>query len=129
MEFYHRHLPDSRCERAPRARMALSAAEFVWRQRFMGFNGGPYFSRLGGGSRSLLIAGPAEVDRLLDRLDGAATPTRVADQGSLRPLVADSCRSGSCNSIGDLDPRKVKAVMEAMMTIRELDWPALERPT
>lgn len=107
----------------------VSAAEFVvGGQRFMGYNGGSYFSFSEGFSLYVDCADQDEVDAYWDRLVRAgATPTQcgwIKDPFGLSWQIVPRRLP---ELIRDRDPGKVKAVMEAMMTMVKLDVAALER--
>lgn len=131
MEFYAATFPDSEIQNIARAGEdgPISSAEFVvGGQRFMGYNGGPYFSFSEGVSLYVDCADQAEVDEYWDKLvQAGAEPTQcgwIKDPFGLSwqivPRRFNELISGS-------DPRKVKAVMEAMMTMIKLDVAELER--
>lgn len=107
----------------------IMSAEFViGGQVFKGYNGGPYFSFSEGVSLYVDCEDQAEVDATWEKLlKAGATPTAcgwIKDPFGLswqivpRRFVA---------LIRDPDARKVKAVMDAMMTMVKLDVAALER--
>jgi len=131
MEFYTATFPDSEVRNVARAGTdgPIRSAEFVvGGQRFMGFNGGPYFSFSEGVSLFVDCEDQAEVDRYWDRLvEAGATPTQCGWIKDPFGLSWQIVPKRFMQLIADPDPRKVKAVMEAMMTMVKLDVAALER--
>ena len=131
MEFYAATFPDSEIRNVARAGEdgPVSSAEFVvGGQHFMGYNGGSYFSFSEGVSLYVDCADQDEVDEYWDKLVKAgATPTAcgwIKDPFGLSWQIVPRRFN---ELIGDRDPRKVKAVMEAMMTMEKLDVAELER--
>lgn len=131
MEFYSATFPDSEIRNVARAGEdgPISSAEFmVGGQRFLGYNGGPYFSFSEGISLYVDCADQDEVDEYWDKLVKAgAKPTAcgwIKDPFGLSWQIVPRRFN---ELIQDRDPRKVKAVMEAMMTMEKLDVAALER--
>lgn len=107
----------------------ISSAEFVvGGQLFKGYNGGSYFSFSEGVSLYVDCADQAEVDEYWDKLlTAGATPTAcgwIKDPFGLSWQIVPR-RFTELTS--DKDPTKVKAVMEAMMTMVKLDVAELER--
>ena len=107
----------------------VRAAEFViGGQRFLGYNGGPYFSFSEGVSLSVDCADQAEVDALWAKfLQAGATPSQCGWIKDPFGLSWQIVPRRFMELIRDRDPRRVKAVMEAMMTMVKLDVAALER--
>jgi predicted 3-demethylubiquinone-9 3-methyltransferase (glyoxalase superfamily) len=107
----------------------VCAAEFVvGGQHFMGFNGGPYFSFSEGVSFHVDCADQAEVDEYWDKLvEAGATPTQCGWIKDPFGLSWQIVPRRFTELIRDPDPRKVKAVMDAMMTMVKLDVAGLER--
>ena len=107
----------------------VSSAEFVvGGQRFMGFNGGPYFSFSEGVSFYVDCVDQAEVDEYWDKLVKAgATPAQCGWIKDPFGLSWQIVPRRFTELIGDRDPAKVKAVMAAMMTMVKLDVAGLER--
>ena len=131
MAFYCATFPDSEILNVARAGEdgPISSAEFVvGGQRFMGYNGGPYFSFSEGISLYVDCADQDEVDEYWDKLVKAgATPTQcgwIKDPFGLSWQIVPRRFN---ELINDREPRKVKAVMEAMMTMVKLDVAELER--
>lgn len=129
--FYTATFPDSEVRNVSRsgADGPVQSAEFVvGGQAFMGFNGGPHFSFSEGFSLFVRCADQAEVDRYWERLVAAgARPSRcgwITDQFGLSWQIVPQ---RFIELIGDEDPKKVKAVTEAMLQMVKLDVAALER--
>lgn len=130
IDFYAATFPDSRV--ISRARGGpdgpLMSAEFVvGGQRFMGFNGGSYFQFSEGVSFFVDCVDQAEVDLYWDRLVAAgASPTQCGWIKDPFGLSWQIVPRRFTELISDPDPRKVKAVVDAMMTMKKLDVAALE---
>jgi predicted 3-demethylubiquinone-9 3-methyltransferase (glyoxalase superfamily) len=131
VDFYTATFPDSEVRNVARAGTdgPITSAEFVvGGQRFMGFNGGPYFSFSEGVSLYVDCEDQAEVDEYWDKLvEAGATPTQCGWIKDPFGLSWQIVPKRFMQLVGDPDPRKVKAVMEAMMTMVKLDVAALER--
>ena len=129
--FYTATFPDSEVRNVARAGTdgPIRSAEFVvGGQRFMGFNGGPYFSFSEGVSLYVDCEDQAEVDEYWDKLvEAGATPTQCGWIKDPFGLSWQIVPKRFMQLVGDPDPRKVKAVMEAMMKMVKLDVAALER--
>jgi predicted 3-demethylubiquinone-9 3-methyltransferase (glyoxalase superfamily) len=107
----------------------INSAEFVLGgQRFLAYNGGPYFSFSDGVSLYVDCADQDEVDTYWDKfLKAGAKPIQcgwIKDPFGLSWQVVPRRFT---EMIRDRDPKKVKAVMDAMMTMVKLDVAALER--
>ncbi len=107
----------------------ISSAEFVvGGQAFMGYNGGPYFSFSEGLSLFVDCADQAEVDEYWDKLvEAGATPTQcgwIKDPFGLSWQIVPRRFN---ELISDSNPKKVSAVMEAMMKMIKLDVAELEK--
>jgi predicted 3-demethylubiquinone-9 3-methyltransferase (glyoxalase superfamily) len=131
IDFYTRTFPDSRVINLARngSEGPLSSAEFViGGQRFMGFNGGAYFSFSEGFSLFVECEDQAEVDRYWEALITAgAQPSRcgwITDQFGLTWQIVPR---RFMELIGDADSRKVRAVTEAMLQMVKLDVATLEK--
>lgn len=131
IEFYTATFPDSEILNVARAGEdgPISSAEFVvGGQRFMGYNGGSYFSFSEGISLYVDCADQEEVDEYWEKLvQAGATPTAcgwIKDPFGLSWQIVPRRFN---ELISDSDPKKVKAVMDAMMTMVKLDVAALER--
>lgn len=107
----------------------VCAAEFtVGGQRFLAYNGGPYFSFSEGVSFHVHCADQAEVDALwANLLQGGATPTQCGWIKDPFGLSWQIVPRRFTELIADKDPKKVKAVMDAMLTMVKLDVAELER--
>ena len=129
--FYTATFPDSEVRSVARTGKdgPISSAEFVvGGQRFMGYNGGPYFSFSEGVSLYVDCADQGEVDEYWEKLVNAgATPTQCGWIKDPFGLSWQIVPRRFTELIRDSDPRKVKAVMEAMMTMVKLDVAELER--
>lgn len=107
----------------------LRSAEFVLGgQSFLAFNGGPHFSFSEGVSLYVDCADQAEVDEYWEKLVAAgAKPSMcgwITDPFGLSWQIVPR---RFAELVGDDDPKKVKAVMDAMLTMTKLDVAALER--
>ena len=131
MEFYSATFPDSEIRNVARAGEdgPISSAVFVvGGQRFMGYNGGPYFGFSEGVSLYVDCADQDEVDEYWDKLlKAGAKPTAcgwIKDPFGLSWQIVPRRFN---ELIRDRNPSKVKAVMNAMMTMVKLDVAELER--
>lgn len=131
MAFYTATFPDSEIKTVSRAGPdgPINSAEFVvGGQRFMGFNGGPHFTFSDGFSLFVDCEDQDEVDEYWNKLlDAGATPARcgwITDQFGLSWQIVPRRFT---ELIGDHDPKKVKAVLDAMMTMVKLDVAGLEK--
>ena len=131
MEFYTATFPDSEIRNIARTGGdgPITSAEFVvGGQVFMGYNGGPYFSFSEGVSLYVDCEDQAEVDEYWDKLVKAgATPTQCGWIKDPFGLSWQIVPRRFMELIQDNDSTKVKAVMEAMLTMVKLDVAALER--
>jgi predicted 3-demethylubiquinone-9 3-methyltransferase (glyoxalase superfamily) len=129
--FYTATFPDSEVRNVARTGTdgPVRSAEFVvGGQRFLGYNGGPYFTFSEGVSLYVDCADQGEVDAYWDKLVAAgATPTACGWIKDPFGLTWQIVPRRFTELVGDKDPAKVKAVMEAMMTMVKLDVAALER--
>jgi predicted 3-demethylubiquinone-9 3-methyltransferase (glyoxalase superfamily) len=130
IEFYTATFPDSQIRNVARTGTdgPVASAEFVvGGQSFMGYNGGSYFSFSEGFSLYVDCADQAEVDEYWDKLVAAgATPTACGWIKDPFGLSWQIVPRRFTELIGDKDSKKVKAVMDAMMTMVKLDVAALE---
>jgi len=131
IEFYTSTFPDSSVTKVARAGKdgPINSAEFViGGQSFMGYNGGSYFTFSEGVSLFVECEDQAEVDEYWNKLVNAgATETAcgwIKDQFGLSWQIVPK---RFIELIRDKNPAKVKAVMDAMMTMVKLDVAALER--
>ena len=107
----------------------INSAEFViGGQFFMGYNGGPYFKFSEGLSLFVDCEDQEEVDEYWNKLVNAgATPLQcswITDQFGVTWQIVPR---RFMELISDQNPKKVQAVMEAMMTMVKLDVAALEK--
>lgn len=130
LTFYTETFPDSKVLQAARHGEdgPLQSAEFqVGGQRFKAFNGGDYFSFSEGVSLFVDCADQAEVDRYWDAIVAAGgTPTAcgwIKDPWGLSWQIVPR---RFVELVSDPDPKKVKAVTEAMMQMVKLDVAGLE---
>lgn len=131
IELYTTIFPDSEVRNAARTGEdgPITSAEFVvGGQAFMGYNGGSYFSFSEGFSLHVDCEDQAEVDEYWDKLvEAGATPSQcgwITDPFGLSWQIVPKRFT---ELIRDPDPKKVQAVMDAMMTMVKLDVAALER--
>lgn len=131
MEFYTSTFPDSEVRNVARTGKdgPVSSAEFViGGQVFMGYNGGPHFTFSEGFSLYVDCEHQAEVDEYWDKfVKAGAKPIQCGWINDPFGLSWQIVPRRFMELIGDKDPRKVKAVMAAMMTMVKLDVAALER--
>ncbi len=131
IEFYTATFPGSEVRKVARTGDGgpVSSAEFVvGGQRFLGYNGGSYFSFSEGVSLYVDCADQAEVDEYWDKLVAAgATPTACGWIKDPFGLSWQIVPRRFTELIGDSDSKKVKAVMDAMMTMVKLDVAELEK--
>ena len=129
--FYTTTFPDSEIKNVARTGKdgPITSAEFViGGQRFMGYNGGAYFTFSQGFSLFVDCEDQEEVDAYWDKLVSAgATPLQcgwITDQFGLTWQVVPR---RFMELISDKSPQKVQAVMAAMMEMVKLDVAAMER--
>ena len=129
--FYTATFPDSEIRTVARTGKdgPITSAEFVvGGQRFMGYNGGPYFKFSQGFSLFVDCKDQKEVDEYWNRLVSAgATPSQcgwITDQFGVTWQIVPR---RFMELIADRNPTKVQAVMDAMMTMVKLDVAALEK--
>jgi len=131
IEFYTATFPDSEVRNVARQGDdgPISSAEFVvGGQLFMGYNGGPHFTFSQGFSLYVDCANQAEVDEYWDKLIKAgASPIQCGWIKDPFGLSWQIVPRRFVELIRDKDPRRVKAVMGAMMTMVKLDVAGLER--
>ncbi len=131
IEFYTATFPNSEVRSVARTGEGgpISSAEFVvGGQLFMGFNGGAYFCFSEGVSLYVDCVDQDEVDEYWDKLVKAGgKPTQCGWIKDPFGLSWQIVPRRFMELIGDGDARKVKAVMEAMMTMVKLDVAQLER--
>ncbi len=132
IEFYTSTFPNSEVRDVARTGKdgPINSAEFiVGGQLFMAFNaGGSYFSFSEGVSFYVDCVDQAEVDEYWDKfLKAGAKPTACGWIKDPFGLSWQIVPRRFTELIRDKDPRKVKAVMDAMMTMVKLDVAELER--
>ena len=131
ISFYTSTFPDSEIKNVARTGKdgPITSAEFViGGQSFMGYNGGPYFKFSEGFSLFVDCKDQEEVDEYWNRLVSAgATSIQcgwITDQFGVTWQIVPR---RFMELISDKNPKKVQAVMEAMMKMVKLDVAALER--
>lgn len=129
--FYTTTFPDSEVKNVARngENGPITSAEFVvGGQSFMGYNGGPYFSFSEGLSLYVDCEDQQEVDEYWDKLVNAgATPSQcgwITDQFGVSWQIVPR---RFMELIADENPKKVQAVMDAMLSMIKLDVAALEK--
>jgi len=131
MEFYAATFPGSEIRDIARTGKdgPITSAEFVvGGQVFMGYNGGSYFSFSEGVSLYVDCEDQAEVDEYWDKLvEAGAKPTACGWIKDPFGLSWQIVPRRFTELIRDKNAKKVKAVMEAMMTMVKLEVAALER--
>lgn len=129
--FYTATFPDSEIKTVARTGKdgPITSAEFVvGGQFFMGYNGGSYFKFSEGFSLFVNCKDQAEVDEYWNRLVSAgATPSQCGWITDPFGITWQIVPRRFMELIADKNPRKVEAVMEAMMTMVKLDVAALEK--
>ncbi|MBX6330506.1 MAG: VOC family protein [Gemmatimonadaceae bacterium] len=131
MELYTATFPDSEIRNVARTGKdgPVTSAEFVvGGQVFMGYNGGPYFTFSEGFSLFVDCEDQAEVDEYWDKLlKAGATPMQCGWIKDPFGLAWQIVPRRFMELVGNKDAKKVKAVMDALMTMEKLDVAALER--
>jgi predicted 3-demethylubiquinone-9 3-methyltransferase (glyoxalase superfamily) len=129
--FYTATFPDSKVTTSARtgAEGTVTSAEFVvGGQRFMGYNGGPYFSFSQGFSLFVDCEDQAEVDRYWDAfVKAGATPLQCGWINDPFGVTWQIVPRRFMELISGSDMRKVQAVMDAMLQMVKLDVAGLER--
>jgi predicted 3-demethylubiquinone-9 3-methyltransferase (glyoxalase superfamily) len=131
VNFYAATFPDTKIKNIARTGKdgPVTSAEFViGGQSFMGYNGGSHFSFSEGFSLYVDCKDQAEVDLYWDKLVKAGSkPTMcgwIRDQFGLSWQIVPRRFT---ELIRDKDPKKVKAVIDAMLKMQKLDVATLER--
>jgi predicted 3-demethylubiquinone-9 3-methyltransferase (glyoxalase superfamily) len=131
IEFYTSTFPGSEIKNVARTGKdgPISSAEFVvGGQSFMGYNGGSYFTFSNGISLFVECADQMEVDDYWNKLISAGAKAQqcgwITDQFGLTWQIVPK---RFMELINDPNPKKVKAVMDAMMEMVKLDVAALEK--
>ncbi|MGQ0720454.1 MAG: VOC family protein [Candidatus Eiseniibacteriota bacterium] len=131
MEFYTATFPGSEIRSTARTGKdgPVTSAEFVvGGQRFMGYNGGPHFRFSEGFSLFVDCEDQAEVDLYWNKLLAAgAKPTQCGWITDPFGLAWQIVPRRFMELIADRNPKKVKAVIDAMLTMVKLDVTALEK--
>ena len=131
VEFYTATFPGSEVRSLSRSGKdgPLRSAEFVvGGQRFLGFNGGSHFRFSEGFSLYVDCEDQAEVDRYWDRI--VAAGGKPSQCGWITDPFGVSWQiipRRFAELVGDPDPRKAKAVVEAMLKMVKLDVAKLEK--
>jgi predicted 3-demethylubiquinone-9 3-methyltransferase (glyoxalase superfamily) len=131
IKLYTTIFPDSKIKKMARSGKdgPVSSAEFViGGQSFMGYNGGPHFTFSEGFSLFFECEDQKEVDRYWNALlKAGATPSQcgwITDPFGLSWQIVPR---RFIELIGDKNPKKVKAVIDAMMKMVKLDVATLEK--
>ena len=129
--FYTATFPDSEIKNVAQSGEGgpITSAEFViGGQFFMAYNGGPYFNFSEGFSLFVDCENQEEVDEYWSKfVNAGATPSQcgwITDQFGVTWQIVPR---RFMELIADKNPKKVQAVMEAMMSMIKLDVAALER--
>lgn len=129
--FYTATFPDSEIRTVARAGEdgPVTSAEFViGGQFFMGFNGGPHFNFSQGFSLFVNCEDQGEVDEYWNKLvSSGATPVQCGWITDHFGVTWQIVPRRFTELVADQNPKKVQAVMEAMMTMVKLDVAALEK--
>lgn len=128
--FYTATFPDSKVTTMARTGDdgPVTSAEFVvGGQRFMGYNGGPYFQFSQGFSLYVNCEDQAEVDEYWNKLlDAGATTLQCGWITDPFGVTWQIVPQRFMELINDTNPKKVQAVMDAMMTMVKLEIAPLE---
>lgn len=128
--FYTATFPDSEIRTMARTGTdgPVTSAEFVvGGQRFLGYNGGSYFSFSQGFSLFVDCADQREVDEYWNRLVSAgAKPSQCGWITDPFGVTWQIVPRRFMELIADTNPQKVQAVMQAMLTMVKLDVATLE---
>jgi predicted 3-demethylubiquinone-9 3-methyltransferase (glyoxalase superfamily) len=131
IEFYTATFPDSEVRNVARTGKdgPVTSAEFVvGGQMFMGYNGGSYFSFSEGFSLFVDCEDQAEVDRYWEAfLKAGAKPSQCGWITDPFGVTWQIVPRRFMELIADSNPRKVEAVMNAMLAMVKLDVAELER--
>lgn len=109
------------------AGMAMSAEFELDGQRFMALNGGPHFTFADGISLFVSCQTQQEVDELWDNLSAGGEPGRC---GWLKDKFGVSWQiipNALGELLGDPNPQKAQAAMQAMLQMSKIDIPTLRR--
>ena len=131
MAFYTSTFPDSEIKNVARTGKdgPVTSAEFViGGQFFMGYNGGPYFKFSEGLSLFVDCKDQEEVDGYWNTfISAGATPLQCGWITDAFGRTWQIVPRRFMQLIGDKNPKKVQAVMDAMMNMIKLDVADLER--
>ena len=131
IKFYTTTFPDSKIKTMARSGKdgPVNSAEFViGGQSFMGYNGGPHFTFSEGFSLFFECEDQKEVDRYWNALlKAGATPSQCGWIRDPFGLSWQIVPRRFIELIGDRNPKKVKAVIDAMMKMVKLDVATLEK--
>ena len=131
IKFYTSTFPDSKVknvERAGKDGPVMSAEFIVCGQHFMGYNGGPHFSFSEGVSFFVDCENQREVDRYWNRILKAGGTEQMC--GWIRDPFGLSWQiipRRLMELMSDRDPRKAKAVADAMLKMVKINVVGLER--
>lgn len=129
--FYAATFPDSEIRTKGRSGEdgpVISAEFVVGGQFFLGFNGGSYFSFSQGFSLFVDCEDQREVDEYWDRfIRAGATPLQCGWITDPFGVTWQIVPRRFTEMVADSNPKKVKAVMDAMMPMVKLDVAELER--
>jgi predicted 3-demethylubiquinone-9 3-methyltransferase (glyoxalase superfamily) len=129
--FYTATFPDSEVKNIARNGEGgpVTAAEFtVGGQSFKAYNGGAYFNFSEGFSLFVDCENQAEVDEYWDKLvDAGAKPSQCGWITDPFGVTWQIVPRRFMELIDDENPQKVKAVMDAMLSMVKLDVAALEK--
>jgi predicted 3-demethylubiquinone-9 3-methyltransferase (glyoxalase superfamily) len=130
LEFYKGLFSDFEIKQVHRAGKdgPIQSAEFVLGgQSFKAFNGGPHFSFSEGVSLYIDCEGQREVDEYWSRIERAGgTPTQCGWINDPFGLSWQVIPRRLVELTSDRDPKRVKAVVDAMLKMTRLDVAALE---
>jgi predicted 3-demethylubiquinone-9 3-methyltransferase (glyoxalase superfamily) len=130
IEFYTSTFPDSEVISQSRTGEdgPITSAEFVvGGQRFMGYNGGPHFKFSEAFSLFVNCEDQGEVDRYWEAIIKAGgKPTQCGWINDPWGVSWQIVPKRFMELIADKDPKKVKAVFDAMMKMIKLDVATLE---
>ena len=131
VEFYTSMFPDSKIKTLARKGNdgPITSAEFsIGGQFFMGYNGGSYFQFSNGISLFVSCETQEEVDKYWNEfIEAGAKPLQcgwITDQYGITWQIVPK---RFMELINDTNPKKVKAVMDAMMEMIKLEIAPLEK--
>lgn len=129
LELYTTIFPDSKVVNVVRAGKAVQSAELIVSgQRLLAFNGGPHFRFSEGVSLFVSCEDQAEVDRYWSALEKAGgKPSQCGWITDPFGLSWQIIPKRFMQLMGDPNPKKAKAVVDAMLKMQKLDVAALEK--